>query len=655
MFRLSAPSEATRQCTGGAPGALAKWRMPLLLLATTLAGASGIRADETSGDEPQKEVVAEEITVVDRAADSDVADVVRIPREEIEQAGARTAADVLRFTTGLHLLSAGSRGGAAHAQIRGGDPNFTVVLLDGVPINDPTDLQGGATNLSTLSTDHIDEVQVLRGPHSYYFGSNAVAGVVNLTTRRGNDGPRGRVGLEAGSHSLFRGGLSYGSGDASRDFFVAGETETEDGTIADDSFEQSSLATSLGRQLGDRVRLRFVGRFADNKIDDYPESSGGPVYGSGDVRHAESESLTGGFNADLSTSRWHHTASLTYTSLQTESDSPAVFPLVPPSVEDRRYTRSQLNFLSLGDVSSAFEFALGAQIDREDGDNRSLLLLPDFFGGPVRGDYEIERTTPGAFVEGTFRSGSLTLDLGLRGDDPEDIDVEWSPRLAAVYAFGDSGWRLRSAWTQGFKLPSFFSLASPPQLGGNPNLRPETSEGADLGIQYTTTRSGFSLTVFSNRYDDLIDFDFETFQQINRARVDAEGAELSGRYRPTRRIALALDWTFQEVIDVVTGDPLLNEPDWFGSVRAEWQATPDLNLHVDARFSAGSLDVQLPVPNRDSVEGYEVLGFALVWRLNDRLRLTGRVDNLTDEEWEQFIGFPQPGLSGRAGIVWSLL
>ena len=174
-----------------------------------------------------------------------------------------------------------------------------------------------------------------------------------------------------------------------------------------------------------------------------------------------------------------------------------------------------------------------------------------------------------------------------------------------------------------------------------------------MGLELDLERTAIGIVAFSNRYNDLIDFDFETFRNINRSHVEAEGVEIFGRLRPIDDLSLAVDWTFQDVVDLTTGLPLLNEPDWFGGLRIDWCVAPKVDLHLDARFSDGSLDVQLAVPGRDSVEGYEVLGFALRWQISRSLLITGRLDNLTDTVWQQFLGFPQPGRSGRMGVVWT--
>ena len=136
--------------------------------------------------------------------------------------------------------------------------------------------------------------------------------------------------------------------------------------------------------------------------------------------------------------QWHHTASLTRLRLRTLVDSPAIFPLVPPSTEDRRYERTQLNWSSGHNASIRLSLAFGGQLDREAATNESFLLLPDFFGGPLAGDYTIGRTTLAGFAEATVRTGRLTLNFGSRADDPEGLDLEWSPRLGIVARLGDS-------------------------------------------------------------------------------------------------------------------------------------------------------------------------------------------------------------------------
>ena len=615
-----------------------------------------VRAQEDRGESGQEITeVSEQITVVDRAFESETSTVTTIDRPAIERSGARTVAELIQHLAGVYVVSTGARGGTSHALTRGGDPNFTVVMLDGVPLNDPTGVQGGGFNLGTMSLGQIESVQVLKGPHSYFFGSNAVAGVINLTTRAGSEALHALVVLEGGDHSQKHATVSVGgptgpSSSGKSDLFLGADFEEEDQTIADDRFEQTSFQGNLGFELNERASLRLVGRFADWSADDYPESSGGPVLGDGELRHTESRQLSLGLNLSLMAGGWHHSGSATLNRSNTELESPAIFPLVPPSLEHREYTRSQLNWAATRAVSSGVTVTAGGQIDSEDARNDSALILPPLFGGEISGDYRLDRTTLGTFVEAAFEHRNLALEIGARADDPEDQDLEWSPRLGFRYRFGQTDWQLRGSWSQAFKLPSFFALASPPQLGGNPDLLPETSEGADLGVELKRGSTRAGVVLFSVDYQDLIDFDFDAFSHVNRSRVSTDGVELFARWRPTSSLLLAANGTLQDVDDLHSADPVLNQPDWFGSVSASWAPLDALQLRLEARFADGSADRQLAVFTRDSVEAYEVVGFGVAWRVTDSWLLSGRLDNLTDEEYELFIGFPQPGRTARVGI-----
>jgi vitamin B12 transporter len=206
--------------------------------------------------------------------------------------------------------------------------------------------------------------------------------------------------------------------------------------------------------------------------------------------------------------------------------------------------------------------------------------------------------------------GRLSLEAGIRADFPQEQGAEWSPRFGARYVLGGST-SLRGTVSRAFKLPSFFALASPAQLGGNPELRPETSVGVDIGLdqKFADGALAVGLTAFWIRYEDLIDFDFERFQNVNRDEVKSRGAELSVRWDPEERVTVLADVTYQDAQSPDTDQPLRNLPKWSGSVR-----------------------------------------LAYSWELAPAWEILARVDNLTDADVQHFIGFPQPGTSARIGL-----
>jgi vitamin B12 transporter len=172
----------------------------------------------------------------------------------------------------------------------------------------------------------------------------------------------------------------------------------------------------------------------------------------------------------------------------------------------------------------------------------------------------------------------------------------------------------------------------------------------DLGVELQSGRNRFSVTLFSNTYEDLVDFDFDLFTHVNRSRIEAEGVEILGHWQATSTLRVASEWTWQDVDDVIFPIPVLHAPEWFGNLRLEWSPIDPLRLHLEGRFVDGSEDVEIPVPDQTRVEGYEVVDLAASWRVTPQWMLRGRVENLGDTDYQHFIGFPQPGRAASLGL-----
>ena len=627
---------------------------------------------EDAPDEPTTTFYAT-ATVRERPVDDAAGSVTVIDRATVEASGARTVAELLSHTPGLYVSSAATRGGISSASIRGGDPNFAFVLLDGVPLNDVTDPQGGAVNLGSVPATLIEKVEIIRGPTSSFYGSTGLAGIVHLFTRHGESrhgepirsarGPKVELEAEGGDASLRRSVASIGGSlAASGDYFLGLSWEEESERIAAESFEQWNVQGGLGLSVGNDALLRLNTRVSSWQASDYPEASGGPVFGSGELRDSDHDELSLGaellFGGRPSATRARsgrdrrHRLSAAWYQHDLDRTSPGTFPLVPPSVEETTYRRARLGWSSTFVARDELEISGGIDVEREQGRNLSTLLLPPFLGGAVSGDYDVDRTQGGAHLQLARTRGNLRFELGLRLDAVEDGDPQLSPRVGLSYRFGDGATRLRASAGRAFKLASFFALASPPALGGNPDLEPETSVGVDLGIEHDFTGADLRLgvTLFANRFEDLVDFDFDTFNHINRSEVDSQGIELTLAWRPSKRLSIAGDVTWQEIEDQATGQPLLRRPDWTGSLRVMWEPSEDVSLWLAIEGTSVLPDQQIPVPEITSADGHGLAHLAGSWQLHPHWQLRARVDNLLDESYETLIGFPGPGRSVRLAL-----
>ncbi len=608
------------------------------------------------GEEPVDTVFYDTATVESRPIESATAAAEVLDAAALDRSLPLDVSDALDFATGL-FLERSSRGGVSAALMRGGDPNFSLVVLDGVPLNDATDTFGGSYDLTTLPTLGLERVEVVRGPESSFYGSTAMSGVIRLIPVTGESADPGTVAaqIEGGSFELIWGGISAAGRLGDRGFgSVAANYDREEGRVGDARFEQGSVLASLGRELGDSGELRAVVRWADRAVDDYAQGSGGPLLGSAELRTADGVELAAGLTSELLTAGWRHTGRLGFLRHGVERDSPAIPPQVPPSSEDRRYQTTRGSWIAT--APTQVRLGLGAEVVREEGRDSGFLLLPDFLGGAVPTDYDQDRTTSALFVEGgqTFEGGGeWTLDAGLRLDLPENEDDEWSPRLGVTWRLPQAHWRLRLSAGRAFKLPSLYALGSPPQLGGNPELRPEISTGIDFSFEARLPGSGvdFSLTPFYQDYEDLIDFDFATFRLINRGSVEARGVETRASWSG-RLFQAGAQATWQSVEDQDTGEELLRRPDWFGAGWLSWTPSARFSVVGDLRLNGDSLDEQVPSDGVETVEGSARLGAGLHWTPLTSWQLRFRVDNLTDEEYETRLGFPGSGRAVRVGVRW---
>lgn len=606
---------------------------------------SFLLASATLAQQPPAGSFYETATVQARPLSSATGSVTVIGREEIEASDALTVAELLRAAPGLTITTNGTRGGLTTASIRGGDPNFTLVLLDGVPLNDPVYQEGDVFDLEGLPTDGVERIEIVRGPLSSFYGSTGLAGVIQIFTREGGGEKTGAQAEVAGGDASFRKGTATVTG---ANWSVTGLWQEEAERVARERFEQVGGLASLTLPLGN-TRLSLKARGTSWEGDDYPDASGGPVYGSGELRHADHEELSLATGLAIGS---HHELTASVYRHGMERDSPAVFPLVPPSTEETRFTRTRLGWTSVLRTFQGGRWSAGVDAQRESGRNDSLLLLPREFGGPIEGDYDIDRTVAGAYTELVADRGPWTFELGSRVDVPEEGATQWSPRLGVGWRPTDCV-RVHASAGRAWKLPSFFALASPPALGGNPDLRPEVVVGGDLGADWRLLYGiDAGLTLFYNRYQDLVDFDFGTFTHLNRSEVETRGVEGALGWRSGERVSVQASATWQELEDLTTRAKLRHRPEWTGGVRVIWKPAPRLTLDADAQAVSRFFDEQIPVPERDTVEARTLVGLGGAWRVSSPWELRLRVDNLLGEEYETLIGFPGPDRSVRLGLRW---
>jgi vitamin B12 transporter len=555
-----------------------------------------------------------------------------IDRRALDQRGAVLAADILNDVPGLSVVRSGAFGGVAQVRIRGASPGKTLVLVDGVPVNDPAEVNG-AFDFSGFDLSDIERIEVLSGPQSSLWGSDAIGGVIAFTTRD----PEGfSADLESGSFDTVRGRLAagvstegYGLGVWVSQFRTDGISAADegDGNPEADGFASTTAGVRGRYAFSPSVAVDGGLRWTDSEagIDGFPA----PAYALADTPDSQSSRQWSGFGrlrlkaADLA-----HQFSLSASDMvrETVSAFPSTFEA------DRRAVRWQAE----GAVAD-LDFTVGAE--REATRGRLSTGLTGQLG------------TTSAFATGRVEPvGGLSLTGALRFDDTDDFGAKATGRVSGAVDAG-GGVILSAAWGTGFKAPSIsqavcdFCFSARPF----PVLRPETAEGYEAAIGWASAdgRIEGRATVYRLGVDDQITYVFDpgTFESVyvNVARTATDGVELEGRARLGGGFDLSLAWAWTDARDETTGARLLRVPERAGSATLGWTGT---------RLS-GALTVR-GEGDQDDVGGVRA-GFVTAdlnasYALTGAVTLTARIGNLADERYQQVFGYGEPGRSGFVGV-----
>jgi vitamin B12 transporter len=592
------------------------------------------------------------------------ANITIITREEIERQQAVTVSEILTQVPGLHVDESGARGGLSSVYIRGGDPNFTAVMIDGIPINDPTNARGGSVDLSSLAPEHIERIEIVRGPASSLYGSDAMAGVINIVTRRGDKQTRYGFTLEGGSFGHARGILDAGGPAGPVNYSLSLGYRRNDEQVDRDKFRLGNVGLNLDLLKFSNFSLRLASQYSTASATAFPEGSGGPRFAilRDSERRDAQDFLTGLHFAHEISRQWQQDLSATIFLRSQSVDSPGVQSArdifaIPPANFDTNYTRYHFLWKNNYRFTSDWAIAGGVQLTGEKGkregfqDLRVLGALDN-----VANDFAITRFTPAAFMEtNVSATENLKATAGVRLDIPEKFDTELSPKLGLLYHASEKI-RLRLNFGRAFKLPSIHALGDP--LIGDRNLKPESSLGGDVGIEQLFFESGqvFKLTYFYNKFSRLIDLDPELAQQgvfklANLSTVETQGIEANVTIRPYEWFSASGYFTYLHS-DIKNSDqPLRNRPRFSGGIVLDNEFSERLIARLSLNAVGEKFDLQIPTVRR-ATEAYVKADLALTFSPDPSWSIFGVLANLTNAKYEDYVGFRAPGANVRLGVTY---
>ena len=605
-----------------------------------------------------------------------------ITAEEIERSTispTRSLADILRRVPGVTLTQTGGPGQAQFVRIRGGDVRHTLVLIDGIRINDPLST-GREFDFANLVPADIERIEVLRGPQSALYGSDAMGGVINIITKRGRGAPKATLAVEGGSFNTkdVRGGVSGGNDRVDYSFGFSGldtsgfsaygyriprlQRLAGPSGFERDGAERLGLTGRVGVKLADDARFEFGGGTNYNRAD--YDAAFLPFPDTPSVATSRLHNVYGRFIADTFGGALRNT--VTTFANRTERRFRSVTLGSFGGTDRTDFIGDRMGSEYQGDLSlgSFGLLTVGAKAEREEADSFAQRLAPTLSSRDRTID--AAQTTRSAFALHQLTVGErLHLSLGGRVDDVVDVDRFPTWRATAAYEIPETETKFRASAGTGGKAASLFQLYSPEF--GTRRLDSETSFGFDAGVDQGLFdgRIKLSATVFQNRYKDLIDFAANRGCRIDQAfgcyfnvsRADTSGLELSGdatlvpdmlRLRVTYTHLNAIGHELNAATGLFGSSfKLARRPD--NEARVSFLMTPLAGLTIEPsvvfvgeRFSS--------FRERDKLEPYARLDAYAEYKINDTFSIYGRAENVTDIHYEEVKGFGTAGRSFYGGV-----
>ncbi len=594
--------------------------------------------------------------------------VTLITEEEIKKQQAVTVSEVLRNIPGVEVRQSGTMGEQTMVRMRGAENAHTLVLIDGVEVNSPW---FGDFDFADLMIDNIEHIEVVRGPQSALYGSEAMGGVINIITKKGKGKMKFSPFAEGGNQGSYREGLDINGAWKKFDYSLSFSRTDIGGQFDRDEYGNYSVSGQVGFDITDRASIGLTSRYINTQkelgltINEfvYPLE----VYFD-ENNLLEKEFINTTLVYDQTLFDWWAlklTGSVVDDGLEVTNplDSGAMLPNFS-NFEDIEFTTYHFDFQNNFYPTSWAAIATGFEYERDKLSHFQSLSVPDFFLN-FQDSLSKKRNNKAFYFQCSFNwNDSFFFNPGVRVDDYSDFGTDTNVKLSAAYIIKPTDTKLRGGWGTGFRAPDFWMLYFP--IFGNPDLKPEESESYEIGLEQPLWKERIVLdaTYFHMHFKELLDIDPSTLRAINIGRAVSEGIEVGLQITPIDNLRFRANYTYLDTQDKETGEELTGRSRnrWNFNLCYHFLERLHLNLDLNLVSSQSGYDIIDLSGNLlgGRNPGYTKLDTALAYDLLSKsghvknLQLFGRVDNLFDEDYQEVRGFPAPGTLFLAGIKTTL-
>jgi vitamin B12 transporter len=580
-----------------------------------------------------------------------------ISRREIELRGQPFVADLLRTVPGLDVVKTGGSG-TTSVFIRGNKSEHTLVLLDGVPLNDPSS-PGGGYAFENLTTDNVERIEVLRGAQSVMYGSAAVGGSINIITRKGEGTRKLSLYGEIGSQDYKLGRAELNGSTKYVDYSIGGSrlktggisaAGSDYGNTERDGYLNNTVSGALGLKPGKDFRLDLTARNSYSNFDlDNSAGVGG-----------DDPNYTGKFNETDLSARGALTLfggrlvqksgiALTAQNRKFLNNTDAQHP--QSSAQNSSYGRTvKFDYQVIAQLNDNHTATAG--VDKQEEAARTEYRSQSQFG-PFNTQFNTQKAgIVGVYAEDLMKFwGRLFVSVGGRHDQNDRYGKVDTYRIAPAFLIAETHTKLKASLGTGFKAPSLYQLYS---QFGYLNLIPERSTSWDAGFEQDLRdgKMSFGAVYFRNDLRDLIDFNNATNLYYNVGRARTQGYEVTAQVKPTDKVLFKGNYTYTSAVDLSDGASLVRRPRIKLGGDAELHPIEPLSVTVGAVYTGPRVDNDFATfpAKRVKLGGFGLWHLASSYAVNKTLTLTVRVDNLFDKSYSEVQGWGSQGIAGYGGV-----
>jgi vitamin B12 transporter len=555
-----------------------------------------------------------------------------ITAKQIAQQKATTVFEALRSVPGLNIRKSGGIGRLTNVTIRGSGTNQVLVMIDGVQVNSPTT---GSFDFSNLTTDNLERIEVVRGPQSTLYGSDAMGGLINIVTKKGKGKPKFGIRSEFGApERTFNESVSSSGSTEKFHYSVDLSRVDSDGRGADDDYEKTNISSRLGYKLNKKIDFETTMRYNDSKvgIDD-------GAFRSDPNRFSENDDFNMNAICNHSVTDWW-SQRLKFS--VADSGSRSIDHPNPGTSETRSrfrldsqiYTGEWQHTLKYKDIDT---FVVGFEFEDQEADNRS---------------FDVAIINRGWYFQNQLKLWDrFFFNAGLRIDDNNRYGKDVNPKLSMAYHLKETDTKFKANWGKGFRGPTLNDLFWPDF--GDPTLEPEESESYDIGFEQYLFEDTvfFGITYFKNRFSNLIQWAPDmtgTWRPQNLSSVRTEGIEAEAVVKPFKGLTLRGTFTKTSTRDA-SHKELIRQPRTQGSFNINYTFLEKFNINLDdtivSHSRAGS-----NIRGKRTNDGHNKLDVALTYDYSKHFQLYARVENMLNENFDEILGFQAPGARFFIGV-----